>query len=57
MLTHRPGLSSFAAGHNVDFRAQTFIAPGEIKRMTMTTSKYGVTAKDLVCECTMGNDA
>ena len=45
-----PGLSTFAKEHDdVKAIAQTFIAPGEIKTIAMTNSKFGITAKDIIC--------
>jgi hypothetical protein len=46
----RPGLSSFASGHNVTAFSQTYILAQEITAMSFTTSKAGITAKDLICE-------
>ena len=43
-----PGLSSFSHGHDVVPYSQTYIAPGEIKELAITTSKSGITAKELV---------
>lgn len=47
----RPGLSSFSGAHgNIEtWRSQVFIAPGEIKALAMSTSKFGITAKDIIC--------
>ena len=47
-----PGLSSFASEHDAirGARSQTYIAPGEIKTLGMTTSKFGINAKDVVCK-------
>jgi hypothetical protein len=49
-LTGSPGISSFTADHEVKAVAQTFVVAHEIKSLTFTTSRTGITVKDLVCE-------
>lgn len=49
-LTSSPGVSSFTAAHEVKAVAQTFVVAEEIKSLTFTTSRTGITVKDLVCE-------
>jgi hypothetical protein len=43
-------MSSLAPYHHIKAITQTFIAPSEMKSLAITTSKYGVTSKELVCE-------
>jgi len=45
-----PGVSSFSGEHEVKAVAQTFVIAHEIKSLTFTTSRTGITVKDLVCE-------
>jgi hypothetical protein len=49
-LTGSPGISSFTADHEVKAVAQTFVVAHEIKSLTFTTSRTGITVKDLVCK-------
>lgn len=49
-LTLSPGISSFTAEHEVKAVAQTYVVAHEIKSLTFTTSRTGITVKDLVCE-------
>ena len=44
-----PGVSSFSGEHEVKAVAQTFVIAHEIKSLTFTTSRTGITVKDLVC--------
>lgn len=44
----RPGVSSFGAGHSVTAREQTFVLGFGVKALSFTTSKFGITAKDLL---------
>lgn len=46
----RPGISSYAADVEVTAVAQTYVIGQEIKGMTFTTSRTGITVKDLVCK-------
>ena len=49
-LTGSPGISSFGSDHEVKAVAQTYVVAHEIKSLTFTTSRTGITVKDLVCE-------
>jgi hypothetical protein len=49
-----PGMSSFAGNHPVKAVVQTFIAPSDMKSLAITTSKFGVTSKELVCMSFVG---
>jgi hypothetical protein len=49
-LTVSPGISSFSSEHEVKAVAQTFVVAHEIKSLTFTTSRTGITVKDLVCK-------
>jgi hypothetical protein len=49
-LTISPGISSFSSEHEVKAVAQTFVVAHEIKSLTFTTSRTGITVKDLVCK-------
>lgn len=46
----RPGLSTHASGHGVLPISQTFVFPGNAIALSTTDSKYGITAKDVICE-------
>jgi hypothetical protein len=46
----RPGASSFAIDTEVKAVAQTYVIGQEIKGMTFTTSRSGITVKDLIRE-------
>ena len=50
VLTTRPGASSFATDNEVKAVAQTYVIGQEIKGMTFTTSRSGITVKDLIRE-------
>lgn len=45
-----PGISSYASEHDVKAVSQTFVVAHEIKSLTFTSSRTGITVKDLVCE-------
>lgn len=46
----RPGVSSYATDIDVRAVEQTYVVGQEIKGMTFTTSRTGITVKDLVRE-------
>lgn len=47
---NRPDSSAFASNRHVVSEAKYFILPVEVKALGMTVSKFGITAKELVCE-------
>lgn len=50
LADNSPGVSSYTGDHEVKAVAQTFVVAHEIKSLTFTTSRTGITVKDLVCE-------
>lgn len=50
LLMSSPGASSFAIDTEVKAVAQTYVIGQEIKGMTFTTSRSGITVKDLIRE-------
>jgi hypothetical protein len=52
-----PGISSFTGDHEVKAVAQTFVVAHEIKSLTFTTSRTGITVKELVCELRLSTES
>lgn len=51
LISPSPGLSVHAGGHGIMPISQTFVFPGDARALTTTDSKFGITAKDVICEC------
>lgn len=45
-----PGASSFSSDFEITTKGQTFFLPAGVQALEFSTSRFGITAKELICE-------